>query len=67
MANDNNMCQGLAEEFYGNKTESEDKVRAVCEGNFSSYPEWSIENEDCETEDLMLHSWAGHYQSVGRL
>jgi hypothetical protein len=50
--------------FYGNNTESKDKVRAVCAGNFSSFPERSIKNEGSETEGLMLHSWAGHYQSM---
>ena len=54
----------MAEEFYGNNTLSKDKVRMVCADNFSSYPEQSTENEDSETEGLMLRVWAGHCQSV---
>jgi len=54
----------LAEEFYGNNIESKDKVKAVCAGNFSSYPERSIENKDSESEGPMLHCWAGHYHRV---
>jgi hypothetical protein len=54
----------LAEEFDGNNIESKDKVKAVCAGNFSSYPERSIENKDIESEGPMLHSWAGHYHRV---
>jgi hypothetical protein len=52
----------LAEEFYGNNSESKDIVSA---GNFRSEPEQcSEENKDTETEDLMLHCWTRHPQSV---
>jgi hypothetical protein len=57
----------LVEEFCGNNTESKGKVRAVCAGNFRSYPEQSIKNEDSETEGLTLRSWGGHWQSVEEL
>jgi hypothetical protein len=51
----------LAEEFYDNSSEN---IR-VGAGDFSfDHEQSSEENEDSETEDLMLHFWASHSQGL---